>query len=72
MQKGFRTTILTIGAIFLVSSLTLTAQTTPPPTRDGAAPAPQHHTKTGKTKKRSGKKAPRKNTRKKSASTKPK
>ena len=67
MQKRFRTTILTIGAIFLVSSLTLTAQTTPPPTRDGAAPAPQQHAKAGKTRKRSGKKGAHKKARKKTA-----
>jgi hypothetical protein len=58
-------TILAVGALFLASSMAVAAQATPPPTRDGAAPAPQHHAKTGKTRKRSGKKGARKKARKK-------
>jgi hypothetical protein len=65
MQKSFRTSVLAIGAVFLASSLTFAAQTTPPPARDGAAPAPQHHAKAGRTRKHSGKKGARKKARKK-------
>jgi hypothetical protein len=71
MQKSFRTLALAMGAIFLAGSLAVAAQSTPPPAPDSGTTAPQHHAKTGKGKKHSGKKGGRKKGKKK-ASTDPK
>jgi hypothetical protein len=70
MHKSLRMAALAIGAVFLAGSLAAAAQTPPPPAPD-AGTTPQHHTKTGKGKKHSGKKGGKKG-RKKNASTNPK
>jgi hypothetical protein len=71
MQNIFRTAVLTLAAAFFVGSLAVAAQTTPTPAPDAGTSAPQHHAKTGKTRKHSGKKGARKKGRKKSTSTEP-
>ena len=60
-----------LALVFLASSLALAAQTTPP-APDAGTPAPQHHAKTARAKKQSGKKGARRKGRKKSTSTAPK
>jgi hypothetical protein len=72
MHKGFRTLALAVGAVFFAGSLATAAQATPPPAPDSGTTAPQHHTKTGKGKKHSGKKGGHKKGKKKSASADPK
>ena len=57
--------VLAIGGVVLASSLALAAQTTPTPAPEAGTPAPQHHAKTAKTKKPSGKKGARKKARNK-------
>ena len=71
MHKTFKTAVLAVSAVFLAGSLAIAAQATPPVAPDAAPPTPQHQAKTGKSKKRSGKKTARKRNRKKSASTAP-
>jgi hypothetical protein len=70
MHKSFRMAALAIGAAFLAGSLTVAAQTPPPPAPDAGTAAPQSHAKASKGRKHAGKKGGRKKGRKKTASTK--
>ena len=67
MRKTFRLAILTLGALFVASSLALAAQTSPTPAPDAAKPATERHAKPTQAKKRSGKKGARKKVTKKPA-----